>query len=149
MDLFHSPAFGTFALFAAALSVLLLLIDALGGGVRAGTKTTPNAEDARSVARGAALTPQDPEQVARVMRAHRNALANIVPFLIVMLLYVAVGASAKWVLALCGVFTAMRLVHAIAYIKAVQPWRTASFVVGQVCTLIAVVQVVRMAIGFV
>lgn len=149
MDLFHTPAFGTFALFAAALSVMLLVIDAVGGGVRAGTKTTPNQEDASTVARGAKLAPQDPEQVARVMRAHRNALANIVPFLIVMLLYVAVGATAKWVLALCGVFTAMRLVHAIAYIKAVQPWRTLSFVVGQGCTLIAVVQLVRMAIGFV
>ena len=117
MDLFHTPAFATYALFASALSVLLIGIDGLGGGVRAGTKTTPNAEDASTVAKGAELVPLDPEKVARVMRAHRNALANIVPFLIVMLLYVALGATAQWVMILCGVFTALRVIHAIAYIK--------------------------------
>jgi prostaglandin-E synthase 1 len=149
MDLFHTPAFAILALFASGLSVLLVGLDSIGGGVRARTKTTLNQEDATTVAKGAALVAADPEQVARVMRAHRNALANIVPFLLVMILYVALGATAKGVLILCGVFTAMRLTHAIVYIKAIQPWRTASFVVGQLCTGIAVVLVVRAALAFI
>jgi microsomal prostaglandin-E synthase 1 len=147
MDLFHTPPFAIYALFAAGLCTMLLLIDAVGGGVRSRTKTTPNEEDAGTVAKGATVAPLDPEGVARVMRAHRNALANVVPFLLVMFLYVAFGASRQWVLGLCGVFSAMRLAHAICYIKGIQPWRTASFVVGQTCTGIAVVQVIRAAIA--
>lgn len=147
MPLFQTPAFAMYALFAVALCVLLVLIDSAGGGFRARSKTTPNAEDVRSVSKGAALVPTDPEEVARVMRAHRNALANVVPFLFVMFLYVALGASTTWVLGLCGVFTAMRVTHAIVYINGLQPWRTLSFVVGQTCTGIAVIQVVRAAVG--
>ena len=147
MELFRSPAFTTYALFASGLCLLLLLIDASSGAARAGSKTTPNAEDLGSVSRGATLAADDPESVARVLRAHRNALANIVPFLFVMFLYVALGASKTWVLGLCGVFTAARLVHAVAYIKGLQPWRTLSFAVGQTCTGIVMVQVVRAALA--
>jgi uncharacterized membrane protein YecN with MAPEG domain len=149
MDLWHSTSFAIYALFAIGLCVLLLGIDGLGGGARVGSKTVVNGEDASTVAQGAKLVESDPESVARVMRAHRNALANVVPFLIVMFLFVALGASAPWVVGLCGVFTFARLVHAFAYIKAKQPFRTMSFVVGQLCTLVAVVQVARAALAIV
>jgi uncharacterized MAPEG superfamily protein len=147
MDLFHTPAFALYAQFAAALCVLLIMIDSVGGGVRASTKTTLNKEDAGSVSKGATIVTEDPERVARVMRAHRNALANVMPFLVVMFLYVALGASKQWVLGLCATFTIARLVHAIVYIKGLQPWRTIAFVIGQTCTGIAVVQVVRAALA--
>jgi uncharacterized MAPEG superfamily protein len=149
MDLFHTPAFGMYALFAAALSVLLITIDGAGGGVRAGTKTTPNPEDLGSTTKGGTVVEQDPERVARVMRAHRNAMANIIPFLFVMFLFVALGASTQWVLILCGIFTFARVTHAIVYIKGLQPWRSIAFGIGQICTGIAVVMVVRAAIAFV
>jgi len=147
MNLFSSPPFATYALFSAALCVLLILIDSAGGGVRASTKTTLNQEDASTVSKGAKLVEADPERVARVMRAHRNALANVVPFLLVMFLYVALGATQSWVLGLCGVFLGARVAHALAYIRGVQPWRTISFVIGQTCTGVAVVQVVRAALA--
>jgi microsomal prostaglandin-E synthase 1 len=149
MDLWHSPPFALYALFATGLCLLLLIIDGAGGGARAGSKTTPNLEDASTTAKGAKIVESDPEAVARVMRAHRNALANIVPFLFVMFLYVAVGATATWVLALCGVFAAARVLHAIVYIKGIQPWRTIFFTIGQICTIVAAVQVVRAAFAFV
>ena len=145
MDLWHSPSFAMYALFAVGLTFLLLAIDGLSGGARVATKTVLNSEDAGSVAKGAQLVESDPERVARIMRAHRNALANIIPFLAVMFLYVALGATPTWVLALCGVFGAARFVHAVAYISAKQPFRTGSFVVGQICTIIAMVQVLRAA----
>jgi uncharacterized MAPEG superfamily protein len=147
MDLFSTPPFATFALFSAALCVLLILIDSAGGGVRASTKTTLNPEDVSTVSKGAKLVDADPERVARVMRAHRNALANIIPFWIVMFLYVALGATQSWVLGLSGVFLGARVVHAAVYIRGVQPWRTISFVVGQTCTGVAVVQVIRAALA--
>lgn len=145
MDL-HSRAFALYALFAVTLSVLLLVVDASSGAVRSKSKTTPNPEDVRTVNKGATVVDADPDAVARVMRAHRNALANIVPFLIVMFVYVALGATAQWVLILCGIFTAMRVMHALVYIRALQPWRTISFAVGQLCIAAAAIQVVRAAI---
>ena len=149
MDLWHSTSFGIYALFACGLCLLMLGIDGAGGGVRVGTKTVVNPEDTTTVAKGAKVVDGDPDAVARVMRAHRNALANVIPFLIVMFLYVALGATSQWVLALCGVFTLARVVHAFAYINAKQPFRTASFVIGQLCTVVAMIQVVRAAIAIV
>ena len=147
VDLFHTRAFGLYALFAAGLSVLLLVIDASSGGFRVRSKTTLNKEDTGTT--GAKLVVEDPEGVARVMRAHRNAIANILPFLVVMFLYVALGAPAEWVLGLSGVFTAMRVAHAVTYIVGIQPWRTVSFAIGQLCLGITIVQVIRAAIAFV
>ena len=148
MDLFHSAAFGIYAIFATALCLLLMSIDGIGGAFRAGSKTTPNPEDVSTTSKGAKVVELDPDGVARVMRAHRNALANVIPFLIVTLLYVALGATSQWILLLCAVFTAARVLHAIVYIRGVQPWRTLAFVVGQACTVIAAVQVVRAALVF-
>jgi uncharacterized membrane protein YecN with MAPEG domain len=149
MDLWHSSPFAIYALFATALCILLMAIDSVGGGARAGSKTTPNLEDAGTTSKGATVVESDPAQVARVMRAHRNALANVIPFLLLTFLYVTLGATSTWVTALCGVFTAARVLHAIAYIKAVQPWRTVAFTLGQLCTAVVVVQVVRAAIALV
>lgn len=136
MGLFLSAAFGTYALFATALCILLMSIDMFGGALLPRTKATPKPE-------GAAVGPDGP---ARVMAAHRNALANIVPFLFVMLFYVFLGASTPWVMVLCGVFTAMRVAHAIAHIRGLQPWRTIVWLVAQLCVFIAMFQVVHAAL---
>ena len=149
MDLFHSTPFGIYALFATGLCALLLGIDGASGGARVKSKLVVNPEDSSTVAKGADFSETEAAAVARVMRAHRNATANIIPFLIVMFLYVALGATSTWVLALCGVFAFARVVHAFAYIGAKQPFRTLSFVIGQLCTLVAAIQVVRAALGVV
>jgi uncharacterized MAPEG superfamily protein len=149
MDLWHTPSFAIYSLFATGLCLFVMSIDGLGGGFRAKSKTTPNVEDASTVAKGAKVVETDPEQVARVMRAHRNAFANIIPFLLVMFFYVAVGASTQWVLILCGAYSALRVIHAIAYINGKQPFRTLSFVLSQTVTVVAAIQVVRIAISMV
>lgn len=149
MDVFQSQAFGAYALFTTGLALLLISIDGLGGGFRAKSKTTPNPEDARSVSKGAKVVESDPEHVARVMRAHRNAMANVIPFVLLAFLYVLLGASVTWIVGLMGAFTFFRLVHAFAYIGAAQPWRTLSFGLGQVCTVVLAIQVVRSAIALV
>ena len=144
MDVWHSTSFGIYAIFATGLCLMLMSIDGASGASRAKTKTAVNAED-KAFAKDLQIVPDDPEPVARVMRAHRNALANVIPFLAVMFLFVALGASSTWVLALCGVFSFARLVHVFAYVGAKQPFRTLSFLVGQICTVIAAVQVIRVA----
>ena len=66
----------------------------------------------------------DPPEVARVLRAHANAMANIVPYALVGLVFVLVGGSPTVALVLFGVFTAARLAHSVAYLSGKQPWRT-------------------------
>ncbi len=77
----ENPAFVPFAITAVVLGLQMVLLDAYSGVHRAKSRTTPNREDASTVAKGAELVPQDPDGVARVMRAHRNLLANATPFL--------------------------------------------------------------------
>lgn len=136
------PALYVYSLFVVVLSVLLIGIDSGGGVARAKSKTALNEEDTSTVAKGAKLVDADPDGVARVMRAHRNALANVVPFLLITLMWVLMGATPKHVLWVCSAFTGLRLVHAIAYVSAKQPWRTVSFTLGQLVTAAVAVRVV-------
>jgi len=68
--------------------------------------------------------------VARVQRAHRNLQESLPMFFAIGLIAVLIGASPVGVAVCCGVFTAARVLHAIAYIRGVQPWRTIGFGVG-------------------
>jgi glutathione S-transferase len=146
-ELTANPAFGVYAIMSAVLSLNMLALWGYSGGVRGGTKTTMNPEDAATFAKGAAVVSADPDAVARVMRAHLNATANIVPFLFLGLLYVMLGASAKMAWILFGSFTVLRLGHSLAYLGGKQPWRTICFAVGGLVTLVLVEEVVRASVG--
>src|ERR1700683_41269 len=99
-----NPAFVAYALAAVALAANLIGLWTYSGAVRGKTKTTPNAEDAN----GKPVTEIEPPEVARVLRAHRNAEANILPFLVLALVYVALGASPTMARALFGGFVVFR-----------------------------------------
>ena len=137
-NLASTSAFLAYAVSLIVLSLNLLVLWSYSGGVRAKTKTTPNEEDA---ARGSKLLPDNPPEVARVLRAHANAMANIVPFAILALVYVLAGGSGTAAAAIFGVFTLSRLAHSFAYLGGRQPWRTLSFGLGIVTT--------RVLMGFV
>ncbi len=134
-NLAANPAFVAYAVSLLVLSLNMLVLWAYSGGVRGKTKTTPNEEDARTVASGSTVVEVDPPEVARVLRAHRNATANIVPFAILGLVFVLAGGSGTAATIIFGVFTAARLAHSFAYLNAKQPWRTLSFVLGGVTTV--------------
>jgi prostaglandin-E synthase 1 len=127
-----NPTFIAYAVSILVLSANLLFLWAYSGGVRGKTKTTPNVEDSR---RGAKLVEGEPPEVARVLRAHKNAMANIVPFAILGLVYVLAGGSAMVAAVVFGVFTLARLAHTFAYLGGKQPWRTIWFVTGGLATL--------------
>jgi uncharacterized MAPEG superfamily protein len=115
--------------------------------VRGKTKTAQNAEDALTVAKGATVAEAEPPEVARVLRAQRNADVNIMPFLVLGLLYVINGASARMAWILFGGFTVVRIGHTFAYLGAKQPWRTIFFVLGGLITFALMIQVVRGSIA--
>ncbi|HEY8076942.1 MAG TPA: MAPEG family protein [Labilithrix sp.] len=136
----NNPSFVVYA-----VSMMILCLNVVGlwiysGVVRARTKTARNPED---VGKKATLTNEDPPDVARVLRAHRNAADNILPFAILAFILVQLGATPVVVGALCGVFTLARLAHSASYLGEKQPWRSIFFAAGAATTLTLVGFLVR------
>jgi microsomal prostaglandin-E synthase 1 len=142
-ELAVDPAFSVYALCTVVLCLNLLGLWGFSGGVRGKTKTTPNSEDAATIAKGASVAVEDPPEVARVLRAQRNADVNIMPFLVLALLYVINGASVRSAWILFGGFTIARIGHSLAYVNSKQPWRSITFTIGTIATVAVMVQVVR------
>jgi uncharacterized MAPEG superfamily protein len=135
-----NPAFQAYVTSCLVLSANLLFLWGWSGAVRARTKTAINPEDARTVSKGAEVVATDPPEVARVLRAHRNAHDNIVPFLFLGLVFVLLGGAPLHAQILFGVFTAARLVHSVVYLRELQPYRTLFFVIGGLTTLVLLLE---------
>ncbi|XP_068163082.1 microsomal glutathione S-transferase 1-like [Antennarius striatus] len=76
----------------------------------------------------------DPD-VERARRCHQNDLENIVPFVVVGLLYALTGPELSCALLHFRVFAGARIFHTVAYIAALpQPCRGLSWVVGMFVT---------------
>jgi prostaglandin-E synthase 1 len=130
------PAFVAYVAALIVLSLDLLVLWAYSGAVRGKTKTTPNEEDAGTVSKGAKLVDTEPPEVARVLRAYKNAEANILPFLFLALAYVVAGGSALVAEVVFGVFTFARVAHSFAYLGGKQPWRSLFYGLGGLSTLV-------------
>jgi prostaglandin-E synthase 1 len=123
-----------FKLYVVCCFILCLLMFALGfltAKARADKKTYANPEDGPVFPTGATYNEgNDPPEVTRVMRAHRNLIESLLPFSMLGLIYVLVGAPLLGAEICFGVFTVARVLHAIVYLKGVQPLRTATFAIG-------------------
>ena len=84
--------------------------------------------------------------VLRVKRAHLNAIENCVPFFVIGFLYTQTNPSMLMTVILFLVFVIARLLHAIFYLTARQPFRTVCFFVGAIVNFIMIVQVIRVII---
>jgi glutathione S-transferase len=132
-------------LYAVASSVLIIILYGLGfwtAKIRNDGKKIINAEDVK-VNRGAVHVEVEPPAVARIKRAHSNAIENAVPFFVVGFLYTQTVPSTTAAAAFFGSFVLVRLLHALFYLSATQPFRTLSFAVGGFINLAMVVQVLR------
>jgi prostaglandin-E synthase 1 len=141
------PVFVAFALAAAVNALNLLVLWNLSGVARSKTRTTLNPEDARTVARGAAVVASEPDEVARVLRVHRNSHDNTVPFLLLGLVFVFLRPAELEAQLIFGIFTAARIVFSITYLFGLQPWRTLSYVVSVLTTVTLIVEVIRHALA--
>jgi microsomal prostaglandin-E synthase 1 len=142
-NLAANPAFIDYALSLLVLSLNMLLLWVYSGLVRGKTMTTPNTEDASTVSKGAQLADRDPPEVARVLRAHQNAVANILPFALLGLVFVLLGGGGTAAAAIFGVFTFARVAHSLSYLGGRQPWRSIWFGVGGLTTLVLIGFIVR------
>jgi uncharacterized MAPEG superfamily protein len=132
-NLLNNPTFFIYAATSLVLSANLIFLWAFSGATRGRTKTAINPEDAARF--GGTLVELDPPQVARVLRAHANAQANIYPFLFLGLVFVLAGGSAFVAEMIFGVFVAARLAHTYVYLAGKQPWRTIFFIIGGLATI--------------
>ncbi|HFE45823.1 MAG TPA: MAPEG family protein [Nannocystis exedens] len=142
-----SDAFFVYGITTLILCLNVTMLWLLSGSVRYKSKTTHNPEDAASVAKGADVRAEDPEAVARVLRAHTNTFANTVPFLFLGQVYVAAGASATMAWVFLGAFTAARVIYSVCYLGGLQPWRSLSFGVGVLATFGMIVHLAILLLG--
>ena len=130
------PVFVAYAITCVVLCLNLLMLWVSSGAIRAKGGVAINPEDGARY--GVPVSEYDPPTVARLLRAHRNAEATIYPFLLLGLLFVFTGGKAAIAIPIFAIFVVARIVHSIAYLKAMQPWRTIAFAVS----LLAVVALV-------
>jgi prostaglandin-E synthase 1 len=139
-----NPVFTAYAIATIVLCLNMLVVWVMSGGARGKSKTTMNPEDAKTVSKGSELVAAETPEVARVLRAHRNAADNITPFLFLGAVYVALGPSVLIAQILFGVFTVARVGHTIAYLNEKQPWRTLIYFIGVLCTLGMIGDMIRL-----
>jgi len=131
-----SPVFTAYIASATVLGFNLLLLANNTALSRAKAKEVVNPED-EVINKGAKVVFEAGNALTeRYRRAHRNALENIPLFLITAFLLTLTAVSTTTAYILFGVFVAARLFHSFAYVKQIQPWRTASFGIGAVDQLV-------------
>jgi glutathione S-transferase len=125
---FDPLLFTVFGFVSLTLGLKALMLGAATAATRGRLKQLLNAEDARWL-KGAHVNP-DPEPIARIGRAHRNDLENLLLFAICGAFYVASGASQPAGFAYCGLFLLARLLHTLAYLTSRPLFRRNAYTVG-------------------
>jgi uncharacterized MAPEG superfamily protein len=140
MDFIGHPAFSVFVICAALLVLKMIVVGHISGYLRIKREAVINPEDVEAFrsTRGQ-LSEEDPD-VARVLRVHRNDLESTLPFLAIGLPYLFTNPSPSLASGLFIAFTSFRLVFSVFYLLGVQPWRSLSFIAGELCVLVMLVQ---------
>ncbi|HDS1695303.1 MULTISPECIES: MAPEG family protein [Pseudomonas] len=128
-----SGALQVYALCVVVLSLKMFLVSCYQGYHRLRFVAFTNPEDA-AVFRRVAQAVERP-QVIRAAKVWANDLENIPMFFALGGLAVALEAATLPVLWLSTVFTVARVLHTLAYLRGLQPWRTLFYGIGVICLL--------------
>ena len=120
-----NPILWAYAFTSIVLNLNLLALWVSSGARRARAGLAINPEDGARY--GVPVSETDPPEVARYLRAHRNAEASIYPFLALGVVYVLAGGTASVAVPIFVMFVSARVAHSIVYLRALQPWRTITF----------------------
>lgn len=129
-DLANLPAFPAYATALLLLGFNLLGLANATALTRGQASEVINPEDQALNKKATVVFEAGNDKTARYRRAHRNALENVPFFLISGFVLTALGASATIGAALFYPFAALRILHSVCYVKALQPFRTISFVLA-------------------
>ena len=143
-QMMNDPAFRAYSIACSILVFKMLAVALMTAATRSQLKQFLNPEDAK-VLGGAGVAQEHPD-VQRMLRMHRNDLENILPFFTVGLIFVLMGVSAFAAQVYFYTFTGARIVHTVTYIASLQPWRTIAFVLGVVCMVGMLVQILIAAL---
>jgi uncharacterized MAPEG superfamily protein len=135
VDIVQHPAFETFAFCAAFLVLKMIIVGHISGIWRIRKLAYLNPEDAKTFSQTDKTQPGEDADIARTLRAHRNDLESTLPFLAIGLVYLATDPSPGLAKGLIITFTVFRTLFSIFYLGAIQPWRSLSFVAGELCLL--------------
>lgn len=128
-----SSALQAYALCVVVLFLKMFLVSCYQGYHRLRFVAFTNPEDA-AVFRRVAQAAERP-QVIRAAKVWANDLENIPLFFALGGLAVALEAATLPVLWLSVVFTVARVLHTLAYLRGLQPWRTLFYGIGVICLL--------------
>lgn len=138
-NLIDSEVLQAFITYATIVLLKMLLMAPMTAYFRITRKAFANPEDAGSHGK----TPEDKKKmlrtdadVERVRRCHQNDLENIIPFVLIGLLFALTGPELSMALLHFRVFVGSRFIHTVAYVLALpQPSRGLSWIVGMLTTL--------------
>lgn len=138
---FKNEVFAKFAFYAGIVLLKTILMSLWTARYRIPRKVFVNPEDYMSK-KPATLT-TDPD-VERVRRCHLNDLENVLPFVLIGLLYVITGPDVGTATLHFRLFAGFRILHTIVYLLAVpQPARAIAFAVGFGVNVSMVITVIR------
>ena len=135
-QLFQHAALPVFALCSSFLIFKMLVIGHLTGAARFRKGAFGNAEDYDAFKLEAGEAGADHPDVQRYQRAHHNDLESTIPFLAVGMVYLATGPSPGLASGLMIGFTLLRTAFSFFYLYAIQPFRTLSFILAEICLVV-------------
>jgi uncharacterized MAPEG superfamily protein len=124
------PAMPAYAVTAIVLGLNLVGLANASALTRAQASEVINPEDKPANKKATVVYEGGNDRTSRYRRAHRNALENTPLFLITAFVLTMMGTSATVGAALFYPYAAFRILHSVCYVKAIQPFRTVSFVVA-------------------
>merc|ERR1712121_514221 len=120
--------FGVYAFYAAILTVKMLIMSFLTARQRFKNHVFISSEDIAGKEGKAKAGQGINEDVERVRRAHQNDIENIVPFLILGLLYIFTSPTLATATLVFRIFAAARIWHTFVYLLVIpQPARALGF----------------------
>ncbi|XP_023274547.1 microsomal glutathione S-transferase 1-like [Seriola lalandi dorsalis] len=134
--LMENEAFMAFTTYATIVILKMMLMAPMTGYFRFSRGAFSNEEDVsgKSAEEKKKLLRTHPD-VERVRRCHQNDLENIIPFVVVGLLYALTEPELSTALLHFRIFAGSRICHTIAYVGALpQPSRGLSWIVGMLVT---------------
>ncbi|XP_029350811.1 microsomal glutathione S-transferase 1-like [Echeneis naucrates] len=134
--LMENEVFKAFTTYAVIVTVKMMLMGPMTGYFRMTRGAFANEEDVgrKNAEEKKKLLRTHPD-VERVRRCHQNDLENIIPFVVIGLLYALTAPELSTALLHFRVFAGSRIFHTIAYVGALpQPSRGLSWIVGMLVT---------------
>ncbi|ESO96075.1 hypothetical protein LOTGIDRAFT_178277 [Lottia gigantea] len=142
------PVLSSFLFYATVVILKMMFMSFATAFYRLTKKVFSNPEDCKGFERsGKRLTPvMNDADVERVRRCHLNDLENIVPFVLIGLLYTLTGPDLYLAKLHFRIFTGARILHTLAYLIPIrQPVRGVAFFVGVLTTISMAVAVLKNA----